>query len=103
MTVSNTLLDQVRQRARFACEYRGVTETDSGGVLTLDHCAQKFLSLLSISRRRLPPIRARDYALPPGSSERRTSAGSSPIRQAVVAVGWWPKPGPETVGGRSEE
>jgi HNH endonuclease len=37
MTVSNTLLDQIRQRARFACEYCGVTETDTGGVLTLDH------------------------------------------------------------------
>jgi hypothetical protein len=28
---------QVRQRAGFACEYCGVTETDAGGELTIDH------------------------------------------------------------------
>jgi HNH endonuclease len=28
---------QVRQRAHFACEYCGVTETDTGGELTVDH------------------------------------------------------------------
>jgi hypothetical protein len=27
----------VRERANFACEYCGVTETDSGGELTIDH------------------------------------------------------------------
>jgi HNH endonuclease len=35
--ISETLRLQVRQRANFACEYCGVTETDSGGELTLDH------------------------------------------------------------------
>jgi hypothetical protein len=28
---------QVRERANFACEYCGVTETDAGGELTVDH------------------------------------------------------------------
>jgi hypothetical protein len=37
MTVSQSLLDQVRARAHFACEYCGVTETDTGGQLTMDH------------------------------------------------------------------
>ncbi|NKQ35616.1 MAG: HNH endonuclease [Chloroflexi bacterium] len=31
------ILEQVRQRANFACEYCGVTEEDSGGKLTIDH------------------------------------------------------------------
>jgi hypothetical protein len=35
--ISETLRLQVRQRANFACEYCGVTETDSGGELTIDH------------------------------------------------------------------
>jgi hypothetical protein len=30
-------VDQVRRRANFACEYCGVTETDSAGQLTVDH------------------------------------------------------------------
>lgn len=37
MTLSETLWQQVRQRAEGACEYCGVTETDSGGPLTVDH------------------------------------------------------------------
>ena len=37
MTISNTVREQVRQRANFACEYCGVTETNSGGGLTIDH------------------------------------------------------------------
>ncbi len=37
MTISSTLREQVRQRAIFACEYCGVTETDAGGSLTIDH------------------------------------------------------------------
>ena len=37
MTLSKSLLDQVRERAHFACEYCGVKETDSGGALTIDH------------------------------------------------------------------
>ena len=31
------LLESVRTRANFACEYCGVTETDAGGLLTMDH------------------------------------------------------------------
>jgi hypothetical protein len=30
-------LEQVRLRAKFACEYCGVTEADTGGELTIDH------------------------------------------------------------------
>lgn len=29
--------DRVRKRAKFACEYCGVTETNAGGLLTIDH------------------------------------------------------------------
>jgi len=37
MNISKALRDQIRQRAAFACEYCGVTETDTGGLLTIDH------------------------------------------------------------------
>jgi hypothetical protein len=37
MTVPAGIREQVRQRAKFACEYCGVTETDTGGLLTVDH------------------------------------------------------------------
>lgn len=37
MSLSPEIREQVRQRARCACEFCGVTETDVGGVLTIDH------------------------------------------------------------------
>jgi len=37
MITNKALRDQIRQRAAFACEYCGVTETDTGGLLTIDH------------------------------------------------------------------
>jgi hypothetical protein len=37
MTLPAELWEQVRRRANFACEYCGVTETDVGGQLTVDH------------------------------------------------------------------
>ena len=37
MTLPEDLWQQVRQRAGGACEYCGVTETDSAGPLTVDH------------------------------------------------------------------
>jgi hypothetical protein len=37
MTLTADVLEQVRQRAHWACEYCGVTETDAGGPLTVDH------------------------------------------------------------------
>jgi hypothetical protein len=37
MTLSVELVEQVRRRAAFACEYCGVTEIDAGGPLTVDH------------------------------------------------------------------
>ncbi len=37
MTISPSMLDLVRQRAGFACEFCGVTETDAGNRLTVDH------------------------------------------------------------------
>jgi HNH endonuclease len=41
MTVSREDVEVVRTRAGFACEYCGVTETDCGGPLTIDHhCPQ---------------------------------------------------------------
>lgn len=37
MTVKAALREQVRQRANFACEFCGISETDTGGQLTIDH------------------------------------------------------------------
>jgi hypothetical protein len=37
MTISPQVLEQVRRRAQFACEYCGVIEADTGGELTVDH------------------------------------------------------------------
>jgi hypothetical protein len=37
MTITAETREQVQQRANFACEYCGVTETDAGGELTIDH------------------------------------------------------------------
>ena len=37
MSVPQETREQVRQRAEFACEYCGVTETDTAGQLTIDH------------------------------------------------------------------
>jgi hypothetical protein len=37
MTIPNEVREQVRQRANYACEFCGVTETDTGGELTIDH------------------------------------------------------------------
>ncbi len=37
MSISETGRVQVRQRANFSCEFCGVTETDAGGELTIDH------------------------------------------------------------------
>ncbi len=37
MMISAKLREQVRRRANFACEFCGVSETDVGGQLTVDH------------------------------------------------------------------
>lgn len=37
MTITDDIREQVRRRANFACEFCGVTETDTGGELTVDH------------------------------------------------------------------
>jgi hypothetical protein len=37
MSLPDALWQQVRERAAGACEYCGVTDTDSGGPLTVDH------------------------------------------------------------------
>lgn len=37
MSISDKVRIQVRQRAGYACEFCGVTETDTGGELTVDH------------------------------------------------------------------
>ncbi|MBM4254701.1 MAG: HNH endonuclease [Deltaproteobacteria bacterium] len=37
MNIDETTRLQVRERAQFSCEYCGVTETDTGGELTVDH------------------------------------------------------------------
>jgi hypothetical protein len=41
VTVSPSLRQEVRKRANFACEFCGVTETDTGGELTVDHYQPK--------------------------------------------------------------
>ncbi|MBM3143680.1 MAG: HNH endonuclease [Chloroflexi bacterium] len=37
MTITAETREWVRQRANYACEFCGVTETDAGGELTIDH------------------------------------------------------------------
>lgn len=37
MTISAEIWEKVRSRAQFACEFCGVTETETGGMLTVDH------------------------------------------------------------------
>lgn len=37
MTITADVRQQVRERANFACEFCGVTETDTGDQLTIDH------------------------------------------------------------------
>jgi hypothetical protein len=37
MSLPENVVTDVRRRANFACEYCGVTETDAGGLLTVDH------------------------------------------------------------------
>lgn len=37
MITDKTIRDKIRQRADYACKYCGVTETDTGGLLTIDH------------------------------------------------------------------
>jgi hypothetical protein len=41
MTIPVDIREQVRRRADFACEFCGVTETDTGGQLTVDHFQPK--------------------------------------------------------------
>lgn len=37
MSIPKEIREEVRRRANFACEFCGVTETDTGGELTIDH------------------------------------------------------------------
>lgn len=37
MTITAIVREQVRQRANYACEFCGISETDTGGHLTVDH------------------------------------------------------------------
>lgn len=37
MITNKAIRDKIRQRAAYACEYCSVTETDTGGLLTIDH------------------------------------------------------------------
>lgn len=37
MKISRSFRQKIRERAGFSCEYCGVSETDSGGELTIDH------------------------------------------------------------------
>lgn len=37
MTIAGALRQQVRERAGYACEFCGVSEADTGGLLTVDH------------------------------------------------------------------
>jgi len=37
MSVSSDIFERIRERASKACEYCGITEVDSGGLLTVDH------------------------------------------------------------------
>lgn len=37
MTITASLREQVRERANYACEFCGISEIDTGGLLTVDH------------------------------------------------------------------
>jgi 5-methylcytosine-specific restriction endonuclease McrA len=37
MSLTASIREQVRQRAQCACEFCGITEVDTGGMLTIDH------------------------------------------------------------------
>lgn len=41
MSVTADIRQQARQRANYACEYCGISETGTGGLLTLDHYIPK--------------------------------------------------------------
>lgn len=41
MALSLTVFEQVRERAGYACEYCGVTESEARGLLTIDHYRPK--------------------------------------------------------------
>ena len=41
MTIRVEIREQVRQRANFACEFCGVSESDTGNLLTVDHFQPK--------------------------------------------------------------
>jgi hypothetical protein len=41
MSILSEIREQVRRRANFACEFCGVSETDVGGQLTIDHFQPK--------------------------------------------------------------
>lgn len=41
MTVDEETRSQVRRRANFACEFCGISETDTGSLLTVDHFCPK--------------------------------------------------------------
>jgi len=41
MTIKAAIRKQVRERAGFACEFCGISETDTGGQLTIDHFQPK--------------------------------------------------------------
>jgi len=41
MTIKAAIRKQVRERAGFACEFCGISETDTGGQLTVDHFRPK--------------------------------------------------------------
>jgi len=41
MTISDKVRARVRERARFACEFCGIEESDAGGELTIDHYQPK--------------------------------------------------------------
>lgn len=41
MTIAASIREDVRRRANHACEFCGITETDGGGLLTIDHYQPK--------------------------------------------------------------
>ena len=41
MTIKSRVRNEVRQRASFACEFCGISETDAGSQLTIDHFQPK--------------------------------------------------------------
>jgi 5-methylcytosine-specific restriction endonuclease McrA len=60
MSLVASIREQVRQRGQCACEFCGITEIDTGGMLTIDHFRPR-VKAVSAARNRV--ILCQDFRL----------------------------------------